>query len=382
MSKKWVTLFLTLDCSSLFKDPGLIPYYINQHEEWYTENAVYSDSDVFNLSNNKEENTFYAVKRWTGNETIDGLIYIKKKYREIDVLNLFHFSLGNLLIALFYKQLRRDGFVYLKLDIDAIALKRKKIRYLNLKNPLSMLYKRIANKIDLFSAETSDIAEIFRKEYFSQTLYVPNGVYRKREKFSKFSEKNQNQLLSIARFGTPQKKTEVLLQAWTIIHHKLPSVKLHLVGTVEKEFTESFLKEYQKTNIDAWNNIVWHGEITDKQNLEKIIDESSVFLFSSIRESFGLVYVEALAGGNVIISTDIPAAMDILSRNGVGHLAPVGDYEALANETIKVFQQIENNSIQILNEQQKGVSIANSEYNWKTIVDRLLLTIEKKRQDK
>lgn len=43
MSKKWATLFLTFDHSSLYTGPSLIPYYVNQHEGCYSRTRVHSN---------------------------------------------------------------------------------------------------------------------------------------------------------------------------------------------------------------------------------------------------------------------------------------------------------------------------------------------------
>lgn len=61
------------------------------------------------------------------------------------------------------------------------------------------------------------------------------------------------------------------------------------------------------------------------------------FLLSSNLESFGIVIVEALACGLPVVSTDAPfGPREVLKDGKYGTLIPVGDYQAMAQEVIKL----------------------------------------------
>lgn len=61
------------------------------------------------------------------------------------------------------------------------------------------------------------------------------------------------------------------------------------------------------------------------------------FLLSSNWESFGIVTVEALACGLPVVSTDAPfGPREVLKDGKYGALVPIGDYQAMAKEVIRL----------------------------------------------
>jgi glycosyltransferase involved in cell wall biosynthesis len=60
------------------------------------------------------------------------------------------------------------------------------------------------------------------------------------------------------------------------------------------------------------------------------LDDMDMFVSSSRVEPFGLVIIEAMAGGVPVVATDIDGPRDILRGGALGTLAEAGDAEALA----------------------------------------------------
>ena len=67
-----------------------------------------------------------------------------------------------------------------------------------------------------------------------------------------------------------------------------------------------------------------------RAELARLYDTHGVFLFASFTEGFGKVFLEAMARGLAVVSTEQGGARDLIRSGENGLLAPVGDVDALA----------------------------------------------------
>jgi putative colanic acid biosynthesis glycosyltransferase len=91
----------------------------------------------------------------------------------------------------------------------------------------------------------------------------------------------------------------------------LPNVSLQTVG---------------KNSPFVGENIVNHGTVTTAQAYVEILNKSDVLLFTSQKDTFGLVMAEALACGTPVAAIDSEAARELLSEISV---APARDFREL-----------------------------------------------------
>ncbi|MBN2642660.1 MAG: glycosyltransferase [Victivallales bacterium] len=118
------------------------------------------------------------------------------------------------------------------------------------------------------------------------------------------------------------KGTDVLLSAFA----KLPVTStLTIVGdSLEKKSWERFAR---KLNIAS--RVKWHGAVS-REEMPLLYQACDVFVLPSRFESFGIVYLEALACGKPVVATRCGGPDDIVSDlNGI--LVPVNDVENLAD---------------------------------------------------
>ena len=73
-------------------------------------------------------------------------------------------------------------------------------------------------------------------------------------------------ILCVARHGTWQKATEVLLEAFAYIEETIPEWKLELVGSVEEDF-KSYIEEYYRRYPKLRERVLFFGNIRDRQRL-------------------------------------------------------------------------------------------------------------------
>ena len=122
-----------------------------------------------------------------------------------------------------------------------------------------------------------------------------------------------------------QKGFDLLLQAWAKIEKQFPDWELAIYGMGDRSPYDDLAKQL---GVDM-NRCHLNGST---QNIRKEYLESSLFVFSSRFEGFGMVLIEAMACGLPVVSFDCPCGpKDIVSHDEDGLLVPSGDIDKLAD---------------------------------------------------
>jgi glycosyltransferase involved in cell wall biosynthesis len=130
-------------------------------------------------------------------------------------------------------------------------------------------------------------------------------------------------ILTVGRMKA-QKNHRLLVLAFAKLANTLPSARLAILGTGEREAqTRALVGEL---HLD--DRVILPGHFEDPWPWYRSAD---LFVLSSDYEGFGSVIVEALAAGLPVVSTDCPSGpAEILENGRWGRLAPVGHVEELA----------------------------------------------------
>ena len=132
-----------------------------------------------------------------------------------------------------------------------------------------------------------------------------------------------------------QKGFDLLLQAWAKIEKLFPDWELAIYGMGDRSPYENLARQL---GVDM-NRCHLNGST---QNIRKEYLESSLFVFSSRFEGFGMVLIEAMACGLPVVSFDCPCGpKDIVSHDEDGLLVPSGDIDKLANAMIQLMDSYE-----------------------------------------
>jgi glycosyltransferase involved in cell wall biosynthesis len=127
-----------------------------------------------------------------------------------------------------------------------------------------------------------------------------------------------------------QKGFDLLLQAWAKVERECPDWQLAIYGDGDRAPYQRQAEELGLRHCQL------RGRTADIQ-AEYL--NSSLFVFSSRFEGFGMVLIEAMACGLPVVSFDCPCGpKDIVSDGQDGLLVPAGNVEQLAQAMIRVMK--------------------------------------------
>jgi glycosyltransferase involved in cell wall biosynthesis len=135
-------------------------------------------------------------------------------------------------------------------------------------------------------------------------------------------------LLYVGRLA-PEKRLDVLLSAWTRVHHALGAkVALAIVGDGPQA---------QELRARAPGNVTFTGYL-EGTDLAAAYAAADLFVFPSDTETFGNVVLEALASGLPVIGPHQGGILDIVESGRTGQLVPPGDAAAFAAAVLALLE--------------------------------------------
>lgn len=318
---------------TLTQDVGLIPYFM--YKKIGYNSVIVSDSDE-TMPHLKNYVTGLKVDlinpQLSFNEGIYN--YIAINYKNIDTLMLFGIYETYFNHLKFYKRLRPDGKVYLKLDANSGWMDRIDFNDATIINFL--------NSVDLVSVESRQMKKyLSAKIPYKKIEYIPNGYFNYTDNDSVEFKEKENTIITVGRIGTQQKNNEVLLEAFGLISHEIPNWKLKLVGNIDENFN-AYIESYFNKRPDLKNRVIFTGNINCKEDLFNEYKRSKIFALTSIFEGgTPNVYSEAALNGNYIITSNIDGCMDMTNNLKCGDVFDIGDVNGLADILLKRCQDNE-----------------------------------------
>lgn len=214
-------------------------------------------------------------------------------------------------------------------SISPFRIFEEKINWRNYRNliQINSLKKKVAefDKVIVLSEEDAKAWE----KYFQNVEVITNPItIQSKDIMAPLTSKDA---LGVGRL-TKQKGFDYLIDAWKIVSEKFPDWKLHIYG--EGELKNELAKQIQSNGME--NMVILHEPV---KNIEKIYENSSLFVLSSRFEGFVLSLLEAMSCGLPVVSFDCKYGPTQLIENGKnGFLAPLTDTEKLAEKIIKVLE--------------------------------------------
>jgi glycosyltransferase involved in cell wall biosynthesis len=155
---------------------------------------------------------------------------------------------------------------------------------------------------------------------------LPNGV--EPEALSVTGPRGPD-VLFLGRLEIAQKGLDVLLEAWSTVHGKMPG-RLLLAG----DGPDAGELERLVVRRGVQESVAFIGRVDPDERLA-LLRSARVTVMPSRFETFGLVALESLAVGTPVVATDIDCLRDVVAP-GPGVLVPVDDVGALAAAMLEV----------------------------------------------
>lgn len=248
-------------------------------------------------------------------------------------------------------------------DIKKIAWEHN--HHNNKKKYINSLVKSCKN-IDNLVLVSNELSEFYKGYLGSKVVYIPNCLDKMPSKLSKLDSKN---LVAIGRLSK-EKGFDDLLKLFKKISIKHPDWKLNIVGDgMEKDNLLDLAKE-----LKLGDKVVFHG-YQNKDYINNILLESSIYIMTSLTESFGLVLIEAMSYGVPCISyTSAQGANEIISDGETGYLIKNRSEDEMIE---KIELLIENEKLR--NKLGKNARLRSKNYSNEVVLDKWSKIINKRK---
>lgn len=132
---------------------------------------------------------------------------------------------------------------------------------------------------------------------------------------------------SIIQVGTlsEQKRPHITLRAFSRLRRTYPDASLTLVG----QGPERTRLEALGGDLGITAGLRFSGQLPNPAVLEEM-SKARFFVLPSVNEGFGIVYLEAMACGCIVIGTEGEGIADLIASGKNGFLVPPDDPEAIA----------------------------------------------------
>lgn len=170
-------------------------------------------------------------------------------------------------------------------------------------------------------------AQRYYKRLVNKSIVIPNPVILDEilPDYIPLNGRNHN-IVWIGRIKEPQKRLDVLLKAFQIVHKEKPNINLSIFGDgPDMDSTKSLAKD-----LGISSHVIFQGR-TDKSI--EAIKSYSLLVLSSDYEGIPNVIIEAFIAGVPVVATDCsPGGARVLVDDEVnGYIVPAGNFNALAH---------------------------------------------------
>ncbi|MFW6599733.1 glycosyltransferase family 4 protein [Propionibacteriaceae bacterium Y2011] len=212
-------------------------------------------------------------------------------------------------------------------------------------------------RIDARIAVSETAARVVATHLRRDARIIPNGFSHDQLQASGVA-RSPHRLAFLGRLNEPRKGLDVLLQAWPLIRAAHPECELVLAGSGHRELP------------DGCRAL---GVLTDAERAELLAGAELFIAPHRGRESFGLVVVEAMAAGAIVVAADIPAFVDVLTGpdgRPYGHLFRAGNPRALAEA---VLAALDEQAVSSANDELRAVATgAARRYDWSLVAPQIM----------
>lgn len=227
---------------------------------------------------------------------------------------------------------------------------------------------RSSRKLDYLVLVSKDLNRFYKREmrnYPCKCVCIPNVIEKMPGRLAKLENKK---LISVGRLSKEKGYLD-LLKIYSQVMKKYPDWTLDIVGDgAEKEKLEKFIE-----NNKLENNVTLHG-FRNRDYIDKLFKESSIYLMTSHTESFGIVLIEAMSHGVPCIAfSSAEGAKEIIQSGKNGYLIKNRNHNAMVK---KITDLIKNEDMR--KEIGKAARHSVKKYTTEVVENKWYKLIEKK----
>lgn len=186
---------------------------------------------------------------------------------------------------------------------------------------------RSARGLDYLVLVSSELQKFYAKQLQNSNcmcIYIPNTI---ESLPTKKAPLDKHRLVSVGRLSHEKGYID-LLKVYKRLIKDYPDWTLDIVGDgVERENIENFIND---NNLNG--KVILHG-FQGKEYIDKLLNQSSIYLMTSYTESFGIVLIEAMSHGLPCIAYDsAEGAREIINSGENGYLIKHRNLEAMVKK--------------------------------------------------
>ena len=199
--------------------------------------------------------------------------------------------------------------------------------------------KKVANSakhLNYFIAVSPELQKFYASMVSCTCYYIPNCIDQLPLQPSPL---NVSRLVSVGRLS-PEKGFLDLLKVYALLHNQDRDWVLDIIGDGQEM---NLLNEYIHLNLIT-DYVTLHG-FQNKEYIDSVMQQSSIYVMCSHTESFGIVLIEAMSHGIPCIAFDsAEGAREIIKNGENGYLIPNRDFNAMVQ---KIHELISNSELRV-----------------------------------
>lgn len=221
--------------------------------------------------------------------------------------------------------------------VSCVGLRTKSV-FCERLDPYKKGYYKIKLLKPIFSLANGAVYQLpkvcsFYNNVKAKTAIIPNPIAKEYKGNIKPFEERPKVIISLGRLDINQKRQDVLLRAFALIHDKYSDYELHLYGDGPDENSLKSLSN----ELGVEKFVLFKG-VTQEPFI--VLEQSQIYVLTSDNEGIPNALIEAMQVGLPCISTRCsPGGAEFLIENGKsGLLVDCGDYSDLANKIVYLIE--------------------------------------------
>lgn len=168
---------------------------------------------------------------------------------------------------------------------------------------------------DALIAVSSSLHNCIKKQWGKDSIVIPNMVGKNFLTTTQFTSRKRTGLIEFLSVGSliDRKGFDLLIKAFFMANIPKSEWRLRIIGGgLKRDCLQNLID-----SLGLNNNIYLIGK-KEKKEINDLLSESDVFVLASRHETFGVVYIEAMASGVPVIGTACGGPEEIINEsNGI-----------------------------------------------------------------